>query len=87
VDSDDAIYSEPEPTGRSNSHFFVVFSLALRQMAAVQDVPLPRNFKLLEEYDCAIGKKGSMRSCFNLIAALEGERHVESFDLFLQRLC
>ena len=21
------------------------------------DVPLPRNFKLLEEYDCAIGKK------------------------------
>ena len=26
--------------------------------AAPVDVPLPRSFKLLEEYDCAIGKKG-----------------------------
>jgi hypothetical protein len=26
--------------------------------AAADDVPLPRSFKLLDEYDCAIGKAG-----------------------------
>jgi hypothetical protein len=27
--------------------------------AAADDVPLPRSFKLLDEYDAAIGKAGS----------------------------